>query len=407
MSGSRPKPEIPSWQRAPITPATEDPVPAQTTKGEAAPESKGENGGNPTWQQKTTTPATEDPVYAQPAESAESEQDSKSEGSTTWQQKPDTPATEDPVYAQPATEASIESRDTTIAASSTQKAGAPQSFNAADVDNFRTSDVSKQHQSPPLPITAAPPPIITYPEFLVNAHQPPPLITPTRVVNTLYAAGSLAALLYGGAKFLVEPMVASLSESRHDLYTHSQSKVDEFNARLSKLVSKVPDISKEQEGGRAPDTDDLDSVTSDPTELYHRDMGTQTDVVPPSVSRKTASSPSDDSADSLVALAKLSALSSHLNSLLESTSKNAESAQERITSVQNLRAYLDTLCYASSGISTWNTNGQTDKAGTKNEDAVDELKREIRNVKGVLLSAKRFPSYATTGYYAGTASAGK
>jgi hypothetical protein len=407
MSGGRPKPEIPAWQRAPIAPATEDPVSAQLTRSEAAPESKGENGGNPAWHQKLTTPATEDPVYAQPAESANSEQDSKSEGSTTWQQKPDTPATEDPVYAQPATEASVESRDTTIVASNTQKAGAPQSFNATDVDNFRASDVSKQQQAPPLPVTAAPPPIITYPEFLVNAHQPPPLITPTRVVNTLYAAGSLAALLYGGAKFLVEPMVASLSESRHDLYTHSQSKVDDFNARLSKLVSKVPEISKEQEGGRATDTDDLDSVTSDPTELYHRDMGTQTDVVPPSASRKTTSSPPDSSADSLVALAKLSALSNHLNSLLDSTSKNAESAQERITSVQNLRTYLDTLCYASSGISTWNTNGKTDKAGAKNEDAVDELKREIRNVKGVLLSAKRFPSYATTGYYAGTASAGK
>jgi hypothetical protein len=202
-------------------------------------------------------------------------------------------------------------------------------------------------------------------------------------------------------------MVASLSESRHDFYSHSQSKVDDFNERLSKLVSKVPDISKEQDGSRTNDADDLDSITSDPTELYHRDMGTQTDIVPPGGARKPTS-PSDHSADSLASLAKLNSLSTHLNTLLDSTAKNATSAQERITSVQNLRNYLDTLCYASSGISTWNTNGHNDKSGAngKTEDAVEELKKEIRNVKGVLLSAKRFPSYATTGYYAG-ASAGR
>jgi hypothetical protein len=405
MPDNRPKPEIPAWQRAPITPATEDPVYAQPTNDTGAPAPKGESAEKAAWQQKPATPATEDPVYAQPEPEASSSQKEKSGESATQQQKAQIPATEDPVYAQPTSESTTESRNDS--AEPAKRSAATQSFNATDVDNFRAVEVSQPSQGPPLPSTAAPPPIITYPEFLVNAHQPPPFITPTRVINTLYAAGSLAAILYGGAKFLVEPMVASLSENRHDFYTHSQSKVDEFNERLSKLVSKVPEISREQDGSRTNDSDDLDSITSDPTELYHRDMGTQTDVVPPSSTRKAAS-PSDHSADSLASLAKLNSLSSHLNSLLDSATKNATSAQERITSVQNLRNYLDTLCYASSGISTWNTNGHSDKSGAngKTEDAVEELKKEIRNVKGVLLSAKRFPSYATTGYYAG-ATAGK
>jgi uncharacterized protein YccT (UPF0319 family) len=195
-------------------------------------------------------------------------------------------------------------------------------------------------------------------------------------------------------------MVASLSESRHDFYSHSQSKVDDFNARLSNLVSKVPDLSKDQDGSRTTDTDDLDSITSDPTELYHRDMGTQTDITPPSASRKPTSS-SDASTSTLASLTALNSLTTHLTTLLDSTTKNATTAQERITSIQTLRNYLDTLCYASSGLSTWNTPADKNGANGKSEDAVEELKKEIRNVKGVLLSAKRFPSYASTGYYAG------
>jgi hypothetical protein len=193
-------------------------------------------------------------------------------------------------------------------------------------------------------------------------------------------------------------MVASLSESRHDFYSHSQSKVDDFNARLSNLVSKVPDLSKDQDGNRPTDSDDLDSITSDPTELYHRDMGTQTDINPPSTSHKSTT---PSSSDSLASLTTLNSLTTHLNTLLDSTAKNATTAQERITSIQTLRNYLDTLCYASSGLSTWNTTVDKNGANGKSEDAVEELKKEIRNVKGVLLSAKRFPSYASTGYYAG------
>ena len=270
-------------------------------------------------------------------------------------------------------------------------------FGISDFETFKQHEQQQQQprqDAPPPPVQQtrpAAPPIITYPEFLVDAHKPPPLITPTRVLNAVYAAGGAATLLYAASKWIIGPMVDNLSESRHDLLTHSQSKVDEFNEKLSKIVSKVPDAKRGLHV--EADADDADSETSDPTELYHRDMGTQTSpTISPAVPEAAEEKKKKDAVT--YQTGALEIMREHINELAEGSEKAAEANKDRQDTLNKLRHYLDGLTYSSSGISTWQTSEdaismKNDKSG---DDAIEELKKEIRGVKGVLLSAKRFPA---------------
>jgi hypothetical protein len=255
---------------------------------------------------------------------------------------------------------------------------------------------------PPQPKTAASgPPIITYPEFLVEAHKPPPLITPARILTTAYVVSGVAALLYGASKFLVGPMSDSLTEARHDLAMHSQAKIEEMNDRLTTLVSKVPDAGKKDKtlGDEAADDE---SVTSDPTELYHRDMGTQTS--PPDSRTSSLSSgigaggerqsPSDHASK------VLGILQSHLDEFILRDTRIETANKDKQESMNKLRSYLDGLMYTNTAYGgmwengVWSNEEKKDDKKKKEEDVVEELKKEIRGVKGVLLSAKRFPGVA-------------
>lgn len=268
--------------------------------------------------------------------------------------------------------------------------GPASAFDTASFAAFR-DDIQPKSRPAPQQSQGTAPPIITYPEFLVEAHRPPPIITPSRVLDTAYIAGGLAALIYGASNLVVQPMIASLTEARHDFAGHSQSKLDEFNERLGKIVSKIPEPRVKTD--TAADDEDGASVDSDPTELFHRDMGTQTS---PELSRQ----PSDDSATQPPATTvdkhedRLRILNSHLSEILSGTQSSGEATKGAQDTVNGLRHYLDTLLYASPGISVWSTgdDGLSKKANPGKEDAIEELKKEIRGVKGVLLSAKRFPA---------------
>ena len=276
-------------------------------------------------------------------------------------------------------------------------------FSANDFESFKTTQAQAvQPASPPQQPTSqtqVAPPIITYPEFLVEAHKPPPLITPTRIINTAYIAGTLYALLYGASKYLVQPMSLSLSDARHDFAQHSQAKLDEMNERLTKLVTKVPD-KRPVPADSEVDTD-MESETSDPTELYHRDMGTQTSPLP---SRRPSSSLADipvTKKDNLThSMDVLTIMQSHLSEMLDRANGLEQSNKDRQDSMNRLRAYLDNLTYASPGsYGMWGAGNAFEEEGSKDkdkkeEDVIEEVKREIRGVKGVLLSAKRFPGVA-------------
>ena len=358
MTGGPPKPAIPAWQRAQP------------------------NRPSPQEESVSSQPEPEEPEQTAP-ESDSKESAIATEGSTAAH----TTAPNDPVQQ---------------AALSTD-----------DFENFkqqitpRPSDDTVDHRKPPPSAQrSGGPPIITYPEFLVEAHKPPPLITPTRVLNSLYAAGGLAALIFGTSKWIVDPMLDSMTLARHEFATHSRSKVDEFNERLAQIVSTVPEPKKSTLEAGESDTDEAESEASDPTELFHRDMGTQTSPEP---SRRTSISNDDvvnktNNKDVNHQTNGLSILNDHLKELVEGVERTGESNKERQESLDKLRHYLDSLLYASSGINVWTSSEDSPASKTGDSssgDAIEELKKEIRGVKGVMLSAKRFPS--VNRYTAGSA----
>jgi len=218
------------------------------------------------------------------------------------------------------------------------------------------------------------PPIITYPEFLFHSQKPPPLITVQRFLNTLYFGTGAAATLYGTSKYVVEPMVESLTLARHSLFETASADLDKLNEKLEKTVSKVPDVSHND-----ADDSDVESASSDPARFFNRSTGTQTS---PSLSRLTSdssASPESTPSSTIAHQLRLSTLHSKLSELVPA---DAEAASPVKDSVDELRRYLDGLAYASIGIS-----GK--KSGEADEIA--KVKAEIRGVKGVLLSARNFP----------------
>jgi len=183
-------------------------------------------------------------------------------------------------------------------------------------------------------------------------------------------------------------MVDSLSESRHDLLTHSTSKVEEFNSRIEKIVSKIPAPPKKE--GLEEEEDDEDSVDSDPTELYHRDMGTQTSDLPASTPPAAKKSPVDHET------AVLEILQSHFSELSDSSDRVGEVHKDRQLTINKFRHLLDGMVYNMDGLPTWEAGADgamtMKPPGGAKGDAIEELKKEIRGVKGVLLSARRFPA---------------
>jgi len=266
---------------------------------------------------------------------------------------------------------------------------------AAEFASFKEASQPARAQPPAREVA---PPIITYPEFLEDARKPPPLITPMRVLNATYIASAIAAIAYGASTFLVKPMAASLTDARHDFATHGQSKIDELNDRLSKIVSKIPELKSASDGS---DFDDVESVASDPTELFHRDIGTQTSPpITPALSgaaqsqTKTIADKQDD---------RLLIIKSHLDEMLSGLEAGEQPAKDRLEETNKLRHHLDNMMYRVQTQNVWSAGfGSDQKPGSEADDAIEEVKKEIRGVKGVLLSAKRFAPVGTVSGRAGS-----
>lgn len=276
---------------------------------------------------------------------------------------------------------------------------AKQEFDASKAVSFSAAEFKATNPS----TTPAPallrrdvPPIITYPEFLVQPQKPPPLVTVSRLINATYIAGALTASAYALSKYIIAPMADNLNGARHDLFEHTTDHVSEFNDKLSKLVSTVPSSAKSlpQTPAEFADFDD-ESITSDPTELFHRDVGTQTS---PSLSRRpSVASDIEVIRPDTVPLKqtnRLEIMKSHISEILEASESNGASNQTLQESISETRHYLDGLYYTPPSYS-WNADNSLNTSGNskdKQPDAAVALKAEIRGVKGVLLSAKRFPS---------------
>ena len=242
------------------------------------------------------------------------------------------------------------------------------------------------------------PPIITYPEFLLHSQKPPPLITAKRLLTTLYVATGAAATIYGGSQYLVSPMVESLTSARHSLFGATSVSLAILNDKLRSVVSTVPFsalYTKSNAEFEVKD-DDSSSIVSDPEELFHRDFGTQTSLLPTPSSRPSTSS--STSAQATVALSttdhqasRLKAVQSNLSDFLTSYNSLGDSDMRFDRNTLVFRRYLDDLKLG-------RMYGSSDDGVIKpanNEDEYAKVRAEIRGVKGVFLSARSFPVAGT------------
>lgn len=243
------------------------------------------------------------------------------------------------------------------------------------------------------------PPIITYPEFLVQPSPSSPLITKHRLLTTLYLFGSFSFLLYGTNTFLIRPMLNTLTESRRSLSSATLNNLQKLIHKLENSVSEIPPTYHYRKSFQSDYLDsDSSSVTSDPTELFHRDIGVQTSL--PSSPIQTPSSPSlishahTPTTPTAIQASRLTTLQGTLSSLLEDSTYESSANEELETRMTMLKEYLQGLVfpapfnYRSGAYSDGRDRNGNDKEG---EDEFAKVKREIRGVKGVLLSARSFP----------------
>ncbi|MCJ1472051.1 hypothetical protein MMC13_000696 [Lambiella insularis] len=246
--------------------------------------------------------------------------------------------------------------------------------------------------------TSSIPPIITYPEFLIHSHRSQPLITRSRLLSALYVSSATAAAIYGTSKYLLNPMLESLQVARQSLFQTATSNLDTLNKKLEGVVTTIPSLAIQLRNHERSledgfDNEDSGSEISDPTELFHRDTGTQTS---PPISPSTSSAsltyldPTSNTPVSTHTI-RLKTLSASLSSVLSSHSSAAEEDDAVIQGFGDLRDYLLDITY---GRVPGSSKGEVARTG--GEDEISKVKAEIRGFKGVLLSAKSFPGTGIT-----------
>ncbi|OTA65116.1 hypothetical protein K449DRAFT_431703 [Hypoxylon sp. EC38] len=242
--------------------------------------------------------------------------------------------------------------------------------------------------------TSDPAPIITYPEFLTTSPKPPPLMTPSRLANILAVSGSIWTVLYGTARYVVNPMVETLNDSRADYYAHVNEKLEQLVEKLEDAVSEVPykngKLLKSKEESIYGDDE---STFSDPTELFHRDIGTQTSpLMLPEDSRSGSPHRTDKPIDAQAR--RLSALRASLREMNEMHIRHAESSAELNALLREVRDEVDKL--GAPPLTDYSSfhGGLAYGRSSEPDDEVKKTKDAIRSVKGMFLSSRSFPATA-------------
>ncbi|KAF4436542.1 peroxin 14 17 [Fusarium acutatum] len=241
---------------------------------------------------------------------------------------------------------------------------------------------------PPTPASHPPvdrPPVVTYPEFLAKAPRPPPLVTKERLFNALYAVTGLSTLIYGTSRYVIRPMVDSQAEARTDFHDLTSRKLDALVAKLEKTVSEVPPK-------KPIATVEEESDAEDPTEMFHRDMGTQTTFPISSVTAMTDSKNNESAAKHNTN--QLGSLNKTLSGLKDEYRSQSEGMDKIKTAVDMLRDDLDTMTYTaypdhSTGYDLYGRSRKPEP-----DDEIRKVRDNIRRVKGVLLSTRNFPASA-------------
>jgi hypothetical protein len=211
-------------------------------------------------------------------------------------------------------------------------------------------------------------------------------------VNTAYITGGLMATIYGLSKFIVAPMARDLSEARQEFAVHTQEQLEELNKRLGEVVSVDP--ATKLKPSLSDMADDVSEADSDPTELYHRDYGTQTT---PNLSRRSSLAVSADPEPTVTAHEnRLKIITSHLKELEANRSNNTTSAISLQGKVTDLKLYLSEMSYQNQYYSNagglYGSSFGLPTGADGKKDHIDNLKQDIRAVKGVFLSARNFPT---------------
>ncbi|KAL7948192.1 peroxisomal membrane anchor protein conserved region domain-containing protein [Trichoderma barbatum] len=226
------------------------------------------------------------------------------------------------------------------------------------------------------------PPVVTYPEFLTKPQRTPPLVTTNGLLNTLYAFGGLSALLYGTTKFAVEPMVEKLTNARIDLHETTSSRLDSILTQLESTVSVIPSYKNSGANAASEATE-----SDDPSEMFHRDVGTQTSSFPTS-----SSSQGKDEAQSKLQADRLSKLAKSLKGLTEDFKSQSTDSEDIKVLLDVFRDDLDNMTYGYHAELFGNFDKRKKK--TDSEDEIRKVRDNIRRIKGVLLSARTFPTSA-------------
>jgi hypothetical protein len=208
-------------------------------------------------------------------------------------------------------------------------------------------------------------------------------------------------------------MLANLTAARHDLASHSLTNLEKLILRLEGMVSEQPVYGSVTKEGlayvpykdRDGDEEGDESSDSDPTELFHRDIGVQTSSpVPQSPNLQATSSttaavaaPSESSALE-EQLDTISHLKSHLSSLTSLSTAEQDTQHSLSTCLSILREYLDGMAFVSyPSYAGYGLAGKGEGPGAGGDDEIAKVKAQIRGVKGVLLSARSFPTAAGGG----------
>ncbi|KAJ5643386.1 peroxin Pex14/17-Penicillium chrysogenum [Penicillium longicatenatum] len=302
---------------------------------------------------------------------------------------------------------------TSPASSEIEVAPSPDTAQSSSPSPSPSTTMSQQRTptaTTPSPTKRDEPPIITYPEFLFEPTKPPPLVTMQSVLYTLYGAAGLGASIYGASEYIVKPMLATLTSARQELAETAQENLQKLNEKLEKTVSVIPPHLKARKDNDDEEDEESDSVTSDPTELFHRDMGTQTT---PDVSSSHSLASTKEGEEKLADAPSI-AVSNHMSRLesIQSQLKEVDGLEKESSTLDdNLRSkmsdlhhYLDGLIYAAPaytaaggsyglyGNTSSGTDGSSSGVRKAEDEAIASFKADIRGVKGALLSARNFPA---------------
>jgi hypothetical protein len=191
-------------------------------------------------------------------------------------------------------------------------------------------------------------------------------------------------------------MHESLTEARLDFHATTSQRLEALVSRLEETVSVVPPLPAGKRSVAAGD--DTDSDIDDPTEMFHRDIGTQTanleELPPTSASPTPAPSPSESQAT------RLQDLVSSLQPLNESFRTQSTDFHDIGTLIDVFRDDLQAMggnkssqpIYGRSSSSSYNSYSYQLGGFKEPDDEIKKARDGIRRVKGLLLSTRNFPA---------------